>query len=333
MNAQINFLTVLITVFALVLMMVPGYIFAKLKLLPEKASETCSTIVMYCCQTALVFSAFVTKTYTPSIGKNILIVFLIAVAVHLIMIGLVSIIFKSSEGKAAIIKYSSVFSNCGFMGIPFLKMLFAGHGSADDVLIYAAAVIAAFNLVNWTFGVLIVTGDKKQISFKKILLNPVIIAVVAGFLIFVILQKPITEVGGEGTFINNVIGKIMASIDAFGDMVTPLSMFTIGMKLCGVQLKQLFMDIWAYLSSALKLILMPLITILIVAFLPLGVEVKYSLFLLLAMPTATSATLFSVLFNKDSSFASVCVLLSTILSVVTIPLMYLVMSKLFGVVI
>lgn len=330
---QINFLTVLITVFALVLMMVPGFIFAKLKVLPEKAAETCSTIVMYCCQTALVFTAFVTKTYTPKIGLNMLIVFGIALLVHMIMIALVSLVFRKKTDKTPIIKYASVFSNCGFMGIPFLQMLFSGHGSADEVLIYAAVIIAAFNVVNWTFGVLIVTGDRKQISFKKIILNPVIIAIIVGFVIFAVLQKPVTAIGEEGSVLNNFICKVTSSINAFGEMVTPLSMFTIGIKLAGVNLKQLFLDVRAYVACGMKLVVMPFVAILIVAFLPVSVEVKYAVFLLLAMPTATSATLFSVLFGKDGNFASVCVLLATVLSVITLPLMYLVMSGLFGIVI
>ncbi len=330
---MIDFLTIFITVLSLILLMVPGFIFSKLKLLPEGAENTCSKIVLYCCQTALAFVVFTTKSYTAEIGKNMLLVALLATAVHIIMFFIVTLFVKGKDARAKVIKYAGVFGNCGFMGIPFLDMLFKGHQSYNEVLIYAAVVIAVFNVLNWTLGVFIMTGDKKEISIKKILLNPVIIAIALGLIIFVTLGRPIRDIATAGTFGYRIIDKVMLAIEFFSDMVTPLSMFTIGMKLAKVSFKQLFFNIKAYFACSLKLLVMPLVSILLVAFLPVGVAIKYTIFLLLGMPTATSATLFSVLFNKDSEFASVVVLLSTVLSILTIPLMYLVISGVFGVVI
>ncbi|MBQ6727678.1 MAG: hypothetical protein IJQ87_01940, partial [Clostridia bacterium] len=80
-----------------------------------------------------------------------------------------------------------------------------------------------------------------------------------------------------------------------------------------------------------KLIIMSLISILVVAFLPVDTTVKYTVFFLLSMPSATSTAMFAVKFGKDGDFASVCVLLSTVLSVITIPLLYLVISGVFGI--
>lgn len=330
---MIDFLSIFIAVLSLLLLMIPGFIFSKLKLLPDGAENTCSKIVLYCCQTALVFVIFATKSYTPEIGKNMLLVAGLAFAVHILMYLVVSLVVRGNDGKAKVLKYAGVFSNCGFMGIPFLEMLFKDHASYNEVLIYAAVVIAVFNILNWTLGVFIMTGDKKEISLKKIFLNPVIIAIIVGFILFVTLKKPIREIVSAGTFGYKIIDKVMVSIEFFSNMVTPLSMFTIGMKLAKVSLKQLFLNLKAYFGCALKLVIMPFIAILLVAFLPIDVAIKYAVFLLLGMPTATSATLFSVLFNKDSEFASVVVLLSTVLSIASIPLTYLVFSGVFGVVI
>ena len=76
---------------------------------------------------------------------------------------------------------------------------------------------------------------------------------------------------------------------------------------------------------------MPLVAILTVAFLPIDTTVQYAVFFLLAMPAATSTAMFAVKFGGDGDFASVAVLLSTILSVITIPLMFLVISGVFGI--
>lgn len=328
---KIDFLTVLIAVFALLIMTIPGFIFGKLKIMPEKSAETCSKIVMYCCQTALAFNIFASKTYTSEIGKNMLIVFGLAVGLHLLMAILLQVFVRSKSDRATIIKNAGYLGNCGFMGIPFLQMLF-GNGN-NDVLIYAAVIIVVFNLFNWTLGVFTISGDKKQISVKKILLNPVIIAIILGFVLFVTVQKPFVQILPEGTVWHSILEKVLLAIEAFSDMVTPLSMFVIGLRLSTVSLKQLFLDKDAYLVCLIKLILMPMITILVVAFLPVSNMVKYAIFLMLAMPSATSTSLFAVMYDKESNFSTVCVLLTTVLSIITIPVMFLVMSGLFGVVI
>ena len=121
----------------------------------------------------------------------------------------------------------------------------------------------------------------------------------------------------------------MKSVDMLANTVTPLSMFVIGMRLADVKFKQLFLDAWAYVVVFIKLVVTGLITIAITALLPMDTTVKYTLFFLLSMPTATGCALLSVIYDGDSDFASVCVLLATVLSIVTIPLLYL----LFGAVV
>ena len=332
---NIGFTDVLITVVFLLALAIPGYVFAKLKMLPEKTSEAISTIVLYCCQSVLVITSFQGQPFEPEIGLNMLYVALLAIAVHMIMFCFLKLIFlrRSREDKIRVVKYASVFSNCGFMGLPFLQSLFHGTAQESEVLIYGAVIIAIFNILNWTFGVFIITGDKKQVSPKKILFHPVIISVIIGFLLFVILKVPVVNLAPDGSTADAVLEKLMQSLDYLAKMVTPCSMIVIGIRLANVNLKQLFMDKWAYISSALKLLLMPLIAMLSVAFFPISSAVKYTVFFLLAMPSATGTAMFAVKFGKDGDFASVCVLLSTILSVVTVPLLFLVMSGVFGVVI
>lgn len=327
-----NFIDVLFTVVFLILLAAPGYIFAKLKMLPEKAAETISTIVLYCCQSVIVITSFQKRPYDPTIGLNMLYVGLFATAVHMIMFAILKFVFvkKSTEAKIKVVKYASVYSNCGFMGFPFLQSLFSGEMQAE-VMIYGAVIVAVFNLLNWTFGVYIMTGDKKQVSPKKIIFNPVIISLVIGFLLFIVLQKPLVELAPSSEVATSILVKFMASMNYLADMVTPCSMIVIGIRLANVNIKQLFLDRWAYVAAFFKLIIMPVIAMLTVAFFPVESSIKYTVFFLLAMPAATSTTMFAVKFNADADFASVCVLLSTVLSVVTIPLMYLAMSGIFGV--
>ena len=114
-------------------------------------------------------------------------------------------------------------------------------------------------------------------------------------------------------------------------MVTPLAMTVLGMRIAKVNLKTLFMDKWAYVNVLNKLVLMGVIAILVVAWLPISNVIKYTLFFLLCMPSANNTVLFAVNFGGDAESGSVFVLLSTILSILTIPLMFLVMNGLFGI--
>jgi predicted permease len=330
---MISFFDVFITVIFLLLLAVPGFIFAKTKMFPQKASETLSVIVLYGCQPILIFTSFQGCAFSTDIAVNMLLVAGIAIAAHLLMFVLVKFLFIKwqDDDKVKLVKYMSVFSNCGFMGLPFLQSLFTDSALQAELVVYCAVVLAIFNILNWTFGVYIITKDKKQIAAKKVLLNPVILAVIISLVAFLTLQKPLLELTGVGTVGHKLVTKLMTSLQFLSNMVTPLSMFVIGIRLANIDWKQLLTDKWAYIATVVKLIVMSLITMFVVAYLPIDSAIKYTVFFLLSMPSATSGAMMAVQFGKDSDFASIGVVLSTICSIVTLPLMYLFMNAVLGV--
>ena len=145
-------------------------------------------------------------------------------------------------------------------------------------------------------------------------------------MLFVALPSPIVDLAADGSTLDGILTKFMQSMNYLADMVTPCSMIVIGIRLANVNLKQLFLDKSAYISAFFKLVVMSLVAISVVAILPVDVTVKYAIFFLLSMPSATNTAMFAVKFGGDGDFASVCVLLSTSLSVITIPLLYLMVS-------
>lgn len=329
---RIDFSSVLFSVLSLVLMAIPGFLLAKFKMLPEKASEALSAVVLYGCQPFMIFMSFQSFEYTSEIGLNMLVVFGIAFAVHFITFAVAMLLFRNKEDvKTKTLRYASTFSNCGFMGLPFLSMLFQGNSAADEVIVYASVIVTVFHILNWTVGVYFMTGSFKETSIKKIVLNPCIIAVVLGVLLFVTVKKPIVDIAAEGTVFRDALEKLTASFGYLSNAVTPLSMIVIGVKLAGISPKQLFLDKRAYAASAVKLVVMSFISMLAVAFLPVSSAIKYAVFLLLSMPSATSTAMFALRFGGDSDFSTVCVLLSTLLSIITLPLMFLVFNGVFGV--
>lgn len=323
---NIGFSQVLITIIFLVIFIIPGFILAKTGLIGEKADAAFSSLVLYVCQPMLIFMSFQKTEYNPNVAVNILIVAVGALVIHLLMIGFVYLVIRNKENSPIknCARFASVFSNCGYMGIPFLQSLFGDTNA--EVVIYAGMIMAVFNLLNWTFGVVMITGDKSKISVKKALLNPNVIAIIVGVAAFMILKTPLKDLATEGTFADDIITRTVKTVDALGNMVTPLSMMVIGIKLAQMKFKDLFTQKWAYISSVYKLLVMAAITMLIVSFLPIDDLVKYALFFCLSMPSATATALFAVNFGSDGEAASVMVLLSTFLSVITIPLL----SVLFG---
>ncbi|MBQ9104293.1 MAG: AEC family transporter [Clostridia bacterium] len=319
---SLSFLDVLLTVVSLVILMIPGFIFAKTKLLGETGDKVLSNLVLYGCQSMLMIMGFQKTGYRSEIALNMLIVFGLALAVHLIMIGIVYLVIRNKDGeeKRKVARCASVFSNCGYMGIPFLTMLFGNNG---EILIYASMVIAVFNIFNWTFGVYMITENKSDISIKKIILNPVIICIVIGMITFFVAKTPLVDLAEQGSIIDKILELLIKAINFLAEMVTPLSMIVIGMRLANVKPKALFLDKWAYFTSLLKLIVMSLVSMLVVGFLPVSETIKYAVFFTLSMPSATGTVMFAVRFGGDSDSASVFVLLSTVLSVITIPLMFL----------
>ncbi len=330
---EIGFLEVLISCVAMLLLAIPGFILVKVKMLNSNAEKAFSNFVLYVSQSFMMFMCFQGKYYTPSIGKNMLIVAGLTAIPYFVFALILKFVNLKSQEKSRIFRYSSIFGNVGFMGIPFIKMLFANSPQLGDILIYVAVAITVFNILNWTLGVYIVSGDKKEISIKKVVLNPVIISIVLGCLVFVALQKPIVDLAPSDSVLDGFLEKLISVFNYLSDTVTPLSMAVIGMKLANVKLKQVFLDKDAYMPSIVKLVILPIFVAILLAYLPIAVEIKYAIFLTASMPSATSAALFAIKFNVETEYASVVVLLSTILSIVTIPLTFLMFTGVFGVVI
>lgn len=327
---QISFLTVLIAVVSLIILAVPGFLLSKTKMLSEKAESAFSTFVMYGAQPCMVLMGFQNTEFSAEIGINVLIVAGITVAIHLIMAGITCFVvrLKGDVDKKKVIRFASIFSNCGFMGFPFLQMVFAGTSHLGEVMIYGAVVVAVFNLLAWTLGVYLITGDKSFISAKKIIGNPTIIAIVLGFIFFFTIKVPFAKLPKPNTTLHTIVSKLMNSIDVIGNTVTPLSLTVIGMKLSKCNLKELFLNKWGYFVCGMKLIVMSLITMLCVSFLPIAETIKYVLVFLLSMPCATSTALLPTMFGGDSKSATSFVLLACICCVITIPLMFLLFTVL-----
>lgn len=159
-----------------------GYLLYRNKLLTSVGSGELGKMLLY-----LVMPVAILKSYIQNFSREMLIDFLIsfsAAAASLILAIIVSTLFF--RNRSAVRQFGAAFSNAGFIGIPLVQMTLG-----DDAVFYVASFVAILNLLQWTYGVLIMTKDKGAISIKKLRTNPILIAFIAGmFLFFLPIHLP-----------------------------------------------------------------------------------------------------------------------------------------------
>ncbi len=327
---EVDFLTTLINVAIMIALAVPGFILRKAKMLPDNAVAALVVVLVYVAQFFLTVNSFMGNTYSPKLLADMGVVLLLSIAFHLLIFVLAKVVFahfpknKAEDGSELtepqatatnrICVVTSFLGNVGFMGIPVMNALFPGN---PEMIIYTAVFIVAFNVAGWTLGVFTITGNKKDMSVRRALLNPPTIALVVALPLF--FFKEYIPLG--------VWSPVRSGVKYLADMTLPLSMIILGVRLADMPFKSLFTDGRVYVVSFVKLIVAPLLCFVIM----LGLKAAFGLsdpiiitaYIIMAMPCASTALNFAEIFNGDRQTAVKSTVLSTLLSVITIPLLML----------
>lgn len=303
---------------------VPGVILRKLKMLPETAVAALVAVLVYVSQPVLTVSGFLEKDFDPSLLASMGVALVASFAAHALAFGLARIAFRSRKNEPIEDTKSkrvgvicSFMGNVGFMGIPVVKALFP---SSPELLIYVAIVNVSFNVVSWTLGVYSVTGDRSHISVRKAFLNPPTVALVVALPLFFFKAYIPTA----------VFEPIQSIANYLSGMTLPLSMIILGIRLAELPIKSLFTCKVAYLTSALKLVVVPLVTFAILYPFSLASWVDdgaiIAVYIAMAMPSAALTLSFAEMFDGDRETAVKTSVVTTALSVLTIPLLILLCS-------
>jgi predicted permease len=304
----------LIAVSVLLLATVPGYIMMKRKMLDEACISGFSKILLFVCQPCLAVYTFTSATLSAEKLIEVGIFALLTVAIFLIVLGGAYLFLhkKYSEPIYRIVTIATVFANCAFFAIPIIEAILPEI--SEEVIVFTTAFAVVMNVIGWTLGAAIISGDSRYVSMKKIFLNPAMLGTVVALLIFV-LKIPI-----EGDLRNMIV--------TTARMSTPLSMIIMGMRLATMELRTLFSDLRVYLTIAVKQIIMPLVGFGLVYFLPISPEVKQTFFIICACPVASVVLNFAEIVGAGQREAAKMLLLGTILSIVTLPPMMLLLPLL-----
>ncbi len=319
----------------LFLMMVPGFILKKRKLVPDSFGRGLSGFVLYAAQPALVFLAYL-RPYDPSVLRGALWVLLFSFLAHAIFTVGAFLCFRRTEReKRKILRMVTVFSNAAFMGIPLIGALLD-----KTALLYATVYNIIFNLVLWSLGVYICThgrdenGSSDAVQTKKerrlarrravassfcALIHPVTVAAFLGLIFFFL---PIE--GFLPTLITDALGMLAAT-------VAPLSMVVIGLRLASTDFRGILRDGHMYLFLLLRHLILPAAVLLLLrlghlVFPGISQTVMEVVLILASAPAASSATMFAERYECDAAYAGKLVTVSTAFSILTMPLMLLLLG-------
>ncbi len=291
----------------LYLMMAAGFFCFKKKLIRENGAKQMTDLLLFVVTPCVIVSSFEIE-FDAALRDGILIATGVAVGAHALAIGIGMLFFKKEPGsRRRVLRFSVVFSNCGFMSIPLLSALLGSRG-----VIYGAAYLGVFNIVQWTYGVYLMTGDRKQVSVKKAIVNPGVIGLALALPIFFFsIRLP--------DVLSQTIGQL-------ANLNTPLAMVVIGCHIAAADLKQAFLDKSIYLALVLRLLAAPLLVTALL--LPFHFERDLLLACVIpaSAPAAATTALFSDRFGQDTGLASSIVTVTTLVSIVTMPLLILAAS-------
>lgn len=297
-----------------VLLAVPGYLLVKGKILESKGSAPMSGLLTYVGMPFLILSSTLKLEFSGEFTRALLFAGGMGIVFTVLMFFAAAFLTRreTEEKRRAMMRFCMVFANNGFIGIPLARAVF---GEGSPVMAYLIVLNIITNVLMFTLGVYLISGDKRIVNMKKAVLNPVLIAFLVG--IALNLAK-VTE----------ILPEVQTYATHFSNIVTPLSMVILGMKLAQLPFGRLFGQWRMYYVSAVRLVIFPVLGAAAMLLmrkipgLPIGKEMVIAFFIALSVPTAGLASVFSDQYHGDTENAVTFTLGTTILSVATIPVLY-----------
>jgi len=315
-----SFLAVAEKVGLLFILIALGFLCQRLRMLTEEANKCMGDIVMYFVTPCVIINAFSATLYSREelvqVLKNIGLVAVIAIAAHLAMILAVHVFFRSSkEDRRRLMRFAAVFSNAGFIALPLAQALIDTPTSREGSL-YAAVYLAVFNIALWTWGLVDMSGERKAMNWRKILLNPGIIGVVIGLFVF---TSPLYMTFGDTAGIR-LPDLILDALSAVSALNLPLPMLMVGYYLGKADLLAAFRDGQSFICIAVRLLLFPMVLLGVLWLCGVQGNVMIVSVIGASAPVGATATIFAAKFNRDTELSVRLVSLSTVLSMITMPL-------------
>ncbi|MCQ2523658.1 MAG: AEC family transporter [Lachnospiraceae bacterium] len=296
-----SFLIVGSQVAILFILIALGFFGAKKKMLNDEGIKSINNIMLYFVTPCVVIHAF-QRDFDPLLLKNLIMCIIAAILSHAICFVLAMLLIKNKdEGKRKVYRFTSIFSNCGFMALPLLEALLGSEG-----VFYGAGYLAVFNILVWSFGQYSMAKGQGDFDVKKAILNPGVLASIIGVIFFFTSFK-----------LPMLIGSPIAYLAALN---TPVPMLIIGYTISKLDVES-FIHIKEDLPTLLvRLVIAPLLLLAILY--PFGYRgsVLVSIIVSASTPSAAISAMFAIKYNADDKLASKIVAISSLFSIITMTI-------------
>ena len=298
-----NLLNLQITIFCL---MLSGYILTKTNILSGDARKPLSNLLISFILPCNIITSFMME-FNQKIMLDCLSIFIVSVCLQTFVVLASKYFYPNTDsGKLPVLRYGTIVSNAGFMGSPIAQGLYGNQG-----LLYSSIYLIPLRAVMWSFGVTCFTGAKGKGVLKKILTHPCIVAVFLGMILMITqIQLP------KG---------IEQTIRYAGNANTALSMIVIGNILAEVKASEI-LDRTAGWFCIVRLAVIPLLVLIGCKLSGVDELVKQLSVVLASMPAAATTAILAAKYDGDAHFAAKIVFLSTLLSLLSVPLLCVLMN-------
>lgn len=296
MTSVLIILRQLITMF---LYMGIGAVLFRKGFVTREGSRSMANVLLYAVMPSVVVQSFCVER-TPEKTHALL----VSVGVAAVLM-LLSMLLARLLCRDPLDVFGVTFANAGFMGFPLVTAVLGG-----DAIFYATGFVALVNVLQWTYGQLLISGDRRYCDPRDLIKNPLILSVLVGVLIF-FLQPPIPA----------LVQTTLAGLSALNG---PLAMLVLGVYLAQTDLRKLFTTPHLYRVSAVRLVVIPLLSVLLLRLLPAEYDaIRATLAIVVSAPVGSNVAVYAQRLDKDYTYAVQIVCLCTILSLLTMPLMLL----------
>lgn len=286
----------------LFILMLVGICCRKCGIFNDESNKRISALVLNVANPALVLSSGINQESVIG-GMEFVKTFVLAWAmfgVLMLIAYFIPMLLKAEASEYGIYRTMTIFSNVGFMGFPVIAALFG-----TIALLYASLFLIPFNVLIYTYGISAIKGEKTGFRLRKILNVGVVSCVITLFIYLTKLPIPIV---------------IENAVDSISGLAAPLSMMIIGDSLTKVNLKKLFCNARMLVFSGIKLLVIPLAGVSVIKLLGLNPMLTGVCMVMLSTPVGSMNAMLAQQYGGDYELASQGVTITTLLAVVTMPL-------------
>ena len=287
-------------------LMAVGWVAFRLRWIRDDALKGMTNLLLYLVSPAVILLAF-QRPFDAGRLLTVGVVFLIDLVVFAITIGIARVAMNArlvrDPATRTALRFGTVYTNAGFIGIPLTQAVLG-----QDGVFYAVTFIAAFTIFVWTHGMALfgAGGEPGLRRLRRVLLNPGIVSIVLALVLYVTrvhIPSPVSDVVGY-----------------LASMNTPLSMIVVGVNLAAFSLRSVFSDRLAWYGTAVRNVVVPAVFVVLLWFVPIDPVARMAILISVGAPVGAMIVIFSVRHDADPRFATRLLCLSTLFSVLTLPL-------------